>query len=76
MNDIQAVLNAAQRHMATAQQQEFSGPAGTRVLQSLVTILAKQRLSVEHQHQVHTILEMHERCIMSNGKQKRCWGPV
>ena len=73
---IQGVLNAAQQHMEDAQQRTYSGLAGTRVLQSLVTLLAKQFLTVEQQQQVTAIVDLHDECLLHNGEVKNHLGAV
>jgi hypothetical protein len=59
---IQRVLDSTQFHMEEAKARR-SGPFATRVLYSLVTVLARQLLSAEQQRQVETILELHEDCL-------------
>jgi hypothetical protein len=57
------VLESAQDLMEEALQQRASRLSGTRVLQSLVMVLARQFLTEEQQQQVEVILELHENCV-------------
>lgn len=71
MNEsIQQMLDQAQRYMENAHQVMYSGSAGTRVLQALVTMLARDFLTKEQQQQVETILDLHENCLAHNGQPK------
>lgn len=67
---IQQMLDHVQRYMENAYQVTYSGPAGTRVLQALVTMLARDFLTREQQKQVETILDLHENCLEHNGQPK------
>jgi hypothetical protein len=62
---IQLILDSVQQHMENAQQQIYSGPAGTRALQALVTMLSKRYITKEQQQQIEAILNVHENCLPS-----------
>jgi hypothetical protein len=62
-DQIQKSLDSAYSYMEDALEQRSARLAGTRVLQSLVTVLARQFLTEEQQQQIETILELHESCV-------------
>src|SRR6266516_4624825 len=67
---VQHTLDATQRLMEDACQLTYSGPAGTRVLHALTTILARHFLTVEQQQQVEHLLDLHDACIYHHGSVK------
>lgn len=71
MNEqVQQMLDDIERHMNDASWRTYSGPAGTRVLYTLVTMLAKQVATSEQQRQVEAILDIHQTCVKCNGVVK------
>jgi hypothetical protein len=62
-DQMQRVLDSAQHFMEEALEQRSSRLAGTRVLQSFVTVLAREFLTGEQQQQIEVILELHESCV-------------
>lgn len=72
-SQVQAILDSAQDRMKNAQCLIYSGPAGARVLQSLVAVLARQLLTIEQQRQIEDLLTVYEDCLSRNGQVKqRC----
>jgi hypothetical protein len=68
---VQKTLDTIQSYMENASRQTYSGPAGTRVLQTLVTMLARHCLTVEQQRQVETIIDLHDACLNYNEVPKK-----
>lgn len=66
----QRTLDTVYCLLQEAQGLTYSGPAGTRALYTLVTMLAKPSLTEAQQRQVAMLLEMHEDCINHNGEVK------
>ncbi len=62
-DQVQRALESAEVLMEDALEQRSSRLSGTRVLQSLVMVLACQFLAEEQQQQVEVILELHENCV-------------
>ena len=62
-DQVQRSLDTAQCFMEEVLEQRGARLAGTRVLQSLVTVLARQFLTLEQQEQIEVILELHESCV-------------
>lgn len=67
----QKILDETQRYMEEASRNTYSGPEGTRVLQGLVAMLARQYLTTEQQQQVERIINIHEICLNQNGQPKK-----
>ena len=70
MINIQDLLKKTETQMQDAQKRTFSGPAGTRVIQSLLAILALKYLDEQKQEQVTRILNLYDDCLKTNGQVK------
>jgi hypothetical protein len=66
----QMILDETQRYVEEASRNTYSGPGGTRVLQGLVAMLARQYLTAEQQQQIEKIINIHEICLNQNGQSK------
>ena len=69
-NPIQKTLDTAQTCMQEALMRTYSGPAGTRVLHSFVSVLCRELLTEEQHQQVEALLDLHEYCLRHNGEVK------
>jgi hypothetical protein len=66
----QEMLDSIEQLMRNASHQTASRPSGTRVLQVLVTMLARQFLTEEQQRQVESIQDIYDECVSRNGEMK------
>ena len=73
---MQKILDGVQQYMEMARMQMYSGPAGSRVLYTLIDMLAMNQLTDEQKQQVETIIDMHDECVRYNGESKNQRGAV
>lgn len=68
---IQEMLDFIQRRMEESSRFQYSGPAATRALHTLVAVLARRYFTDEQQEQVERLLDLHTDCLRRNGEIKR-----
>ena len=66
----QALESALHLMQEAANRRMGSGLAGTRVLQSLLVVVAKQCLTEEQQQQVEKIVDLHDTCMAQRKMEK------